>query len=327
MNRRRFFLRNARSKLDHEHIGRAGNIQTFYEAPKTSEKDELKWVDYAPPSLPQAKREKHEGAAVQVYKRRDENNVGRDGFKIYKVRLQSPYLRKALRDTLEKYGIVYEGQEIFAESVAPHYGLFYALDRVAELAKTADDEITRSHCGLLCSVIEEIFGDIIDRLEELENQGNKITFELLWTLFPPKSIFAMRNDGVPPLAFQVKTVDQDEWRLKLTYESVLFDGFRYGTYTFEYRVWRFDGAVPTINIPDFPYIDLSRDPALRARLIERGKAALELQGIRYMVYKPETTGSDEHTSPWLKGQVSKAICSDEEDGTSHLWQLADASWH
>ncbi|KAK0725863.1 P-loop containing nucleoside triphosphate hydrolase protein [Lasiosphaeris hirsuta] len=321
MLRRRFFTRNFRSKLDSEHIGRTANIQTFYEAPNSSDKNDTKWVDYAPPSLPQAKREKLEGAAVQVYKRRDENsNVRRDGFQIQKVLIQSPYLRNALRDTLERYGIVYDRQDIFAESIAPHHGLFFALDRVAELAKTADDEVTRNHCGLLCSVIEEIFGDTVDKLEQLEEQG-KITFDLLWTLFPQQSVFATQADSTPPLAYRVKSVTQDKNRLKMVHESILFDGFRYGTHTGVTRIYAFDGAVHTFSIPDLPYIDLNRDDKLRARLLERGKKALEMQAIRYMVEKPETNVADEFTSPWLRGQNHQRVIIDP-----HLYRLRKAQF-
>lgn len=311
---RRFFSRKSRSKLDLEHIGRTGNIQTFYEAPSTNDKDETKWVDYAPPSLPQAKRDKHEGAAIQVYKCRQES-VGRDGFHIQKVRLQSPYLRKALRTTLEKYGILYDGQEIYAESVAPHHGLFFALEQVAELAKTADDEVTRNHCGLLCSIIEDIFGDVLDKLEELEAEG-KITFDLLWTLFPPHSVFATLPDRQPPIGYRVKKIWQNKEQFKMKHENIIFDGFRYGTYSSYSRIYPFEGAVPIVAIPDIPYIDLSRDTAMRARLIERGKKALEMQSIRYMVDRPPINAGDEFASPWLKGQNHQRVIIDP-----HLYRL------
>jgi len=320
MQPRRFFSRKLRSKVDLEHVGRSGNIQTFYEAPTNDKgKDAPKWVDYAPPSLPQAKREKHEGAAIQIYKCRRES-VGGDGFRIEKVRLQSPYLRKALRTTLEKYGIKYDSQEIYAESIRPHYGLFFALDQVAELAKTADDEVTRSHCGLLCSIIEEIFGDTLDNLEKLEEEG-KITFDLLWTLFPPQSIFATLPDGQPPIAYRVKQIWQNKDQLKIKHETVVFDGFRYGTYSLNSSVYSFEGAVPVVAIPDCPFIDINRDTAMRARLIERGKKALEMQSIRYMVDKPPIKANDESASPWLKGQNHQRVIIDP-----YLYRLRRVKW-
>ncbi len=163
-----------------DHVGQSNDIQTFFEAPGFN-LDDPKWVEYAPPSLPLAKKNKHarRGAPnLQAARHQREE----DGFYAEQIRLQSPYLRDCLRDTLEPFGIKYK-DNVFAESAAPHRGLFFALDRIAELAKTAEDEITRTHCELLCRVTEEYFDDTLDQLEELEKE-QKITYDLLWTLFP-----------------------------------------------------------------------------------------------------------------------------------------------
>jgi len=294
----RFFTRQRRNKGKLEHIGRSNAIQNFFEGPDFKESDQ-KWVEHAPPSLPQAKKNKQEGAALQLYKRRNQD-LGHEGFYIYKVRLQSPFLRDALRETLETYGVTYNKNDVFADSFTPHRGLFFALDMVAELAKTAEDETTRNHCELLCSVIEEIFDDDFDKLEALEKE-DKITFKLLWTLFPEGSVYMIPVDGVPPRAFRVKKVWYSKDVMHVRTESIIFDGFRYGTTEWLDKAGRFEGAILRHAIPGMHYANITKNPDLRARLLERGRKALDMQTIRYMK-TPDNVGTK---SVWLKGKVSR----------------------
>lgn len=148
-----------------------------------------------------------------------------------------------------------------------------------------------------------MFNDTLDELEKLDDE-QKINFDLVWTLFPPGSIFCTRFYLNPPFALRVKNLTQDEYRLKLTCESVVFDGYRYGTLEFTFRVYAFDGIVDVGSIPDMPFVDLGRNPELRSRLIERGKKALDMQTIQYMTYKPKNSGEDGRDTPWLEEDVS-----------------------
>ena len=302
-SRRQFFTRRSRRQKDGvQHFGRANSVQTFYEAPDFNASDP-KWVEYAPPSLPKAKKDKHEGAAIQTYRRRNPSDK-REGFYIEKIRLQSPHLREALEDALEKFDVKWK-DNLAAESQAPHRGLFFALDRIAELAQTSDKSEVRAHCELLCSVVEEVFEETLDKLEALEND-KMITFELLWTLFPEGHIFAELKDKAPPSGWRVKSVNDHPTRLKLTCQAVLFDGWRYGTTESTFRVHAFEGAVPISAIPGISFVNLSQDEELRARLLERGRKALELQTIQYMTFKPNASAGEANTkSPWLREEVSR----------------------
>ncbi|KAK0641739.1 P-loop containing nucleoside triphosphate hydrolase protein [Cercophora newfieldiana] len=316
----RFFRRSKKPKPNAEHIGRSNSIQTFFEASGSTDPD-ARWVEYAPPSLPQAKMIKREGAALQVYKRRRRESLGHDGFYIYKVRIQSPFLRDALRDTLEIYGVTYDEHELYAQSYRPHRGLFFALDKVAELARTADSEITRNHCELLRSIIEDIFNDTFDRLEALEKEG-KITFDLLWTLFPQRSIYVLQPQNSPPRGYRVESITQDSEEMCLTSEGIVFDGLRYGTVLYQTDVNFFEGSVDYADIPGLPYIDLDRRDDLRARLLKRARRALNMQTIAYM----KTRGSGQANRAWLGAQDQEKVIIDpylkgERSGTYKITPL------
>jgi hypothetical protein len=301
-SRHTFFTRSKKKKETFEHVGRTNNIQTFFEAPDFDESDP-KWVELAPPTLPQAKKAKQEGAAVQVYKRRT-TGPRREQFYIHKVVLQSPYLRDVLKDTLLTNGITYH-DSFFAESITPHHGLFFALDKIAQLAQSADDEITRSHCEILCSIVEEIFDSTLDELEKFDAE-QLISYKLIWTLFAPGSLFCTQSYLNPPYAYRVKRIDQDDYRLKVTAERVVFDGLRYGTMEIEFRVHEFEGMRELGSIPDLPYINPRKNPDLWTRLVKRGRKALDMQTVRFLSFRPERSGTDGFDSPWVDADVS--IC-------------------
>ncbi|KAK3385653.1 hypothetical protein B0H63DRAFT_473361 [Podospora didyma] len=314
VSRRGFFSRSSRrrQKESIQHVGKSNNVQAFYEAPDFDEKDP-KWVEHAPMSLPKVKKDKYEGAAIQTYQRRNPANK-HESFYVDKIRLQSPYLREALEDTLEKYGLTWK-DDLVAESIAPHRALYFAHDYIAELTKTADKEEVRSHCELLCTVVEDVFEETVDKLEALEEE--MITYELLWTMFPEGSLWAEQNDSVPPKGLRVKKIDTHSTRLKLTTEIIHFDGYRYGTTEWEYRAYAFDGAVHISAIPGLPFIDLSQNHELRLRLLERGRRALELQSINYMTYKPNVPADDASMkNPWLREEEKQRVVIDP-----HLYRL------
>jgi len=291
-----------------EHVGRSNIVQIFFKGEFGD------WAEHAPPTLPQAKKSKHEGAAVQIYKEpRNPRPVSKpeEGFRISRVVLQSPYLRDALKDTLESYGISYK-DKTFAESVSPHKGLFFALDRIAKVGREAD-ETTRAHCELLCSIIEEIFSDILDVLDTLDSE-HKITFDLLWTLFPPGLVCATQKHGFPPIGIKITNTLDERGSFKIFMERVQFDGYRYGTYTTTASIYAFEGAVDLSAIPVVPFLDLTKDRDLRTRLLERGKKALDMQTIRYMTYRPKPSDEDNagqtKTSPWQRDTVRSSTLRD-----------------
>jgi hypothetical protein len=283
-----------------DHVGRTSAIQTFYPA----HDGEGRWVEHAPPTLPQAKKSTFESAAIKVYKSREEGRYERDSFRIHRVVLQSPYLRDVLETTLSQYGIRYQPDGT-AESLTPHRALFHALDRIAELSSTSDDEITRSHCGLLATLVEEIHAVVLGELEQLDVE-QKITYELLWTLFPIGSIFVTHSPEGPLEGFKVKKWETNHERAKITAEKVQFDGHQFGTVDWTYRIYDFDGAVPVSKVPGLLLIDPAKDENVRTRLISRAMKALDMQSVRYMTYPKHANlkkPGARLTSAWLERQA------------------------
>jgi hypothetical protein len=281
----RFFHRTRRSKPTDDHVGQLASVQTFYENPyKDDEDDEPVWVEWAAPSLPAPKKMKFEGAAIQVYRGLiEESKVGASHSERYytqKIRIQSPLIRAALQDSFKQQGLAEDSNGLLESRGRLHRPLFFCREKIAEVAKTAEDPLTRSHCEILCEVIEQNLSSALDAGEQYEKEQT-ISYDKLWILFPRGSIFATEIGGYVR-AFRVELCGYKPPRFMVDCTFIAFDGSRYGTSKHKLEFSHFVGHVHVSKLPDYPFIDLSKNPTTRDRLLLRGRELLEFQIPRYM---------------------------------------------
>ncbi|KAK4679911.1 hypothetical protein QC764_208360 [Podospora pseudoanserina] len=291
----------------HSKADDSNRVQVFHYEPDTSDSysDSSDYVEQnarSPSFLSRVfkPKKKWQDAAVQVYKRHQGDNLY-----IHKVRLQSPQLKEALKGLLELYGLVYRDDSVMVESLAPHRALFFVRHHVAELAKMSKDDETSAHCSLLSGIIQEIFKDKFEEIETL-NKEEKITFELLWTLYPEGSIFGTQLADEVPRAYKVNKITLTKEKVEIKCETIMFSGYSFRRYFWNVGIERFDGEIDRLQIPIIPYIDLACNRGLCDRLIQRGRKALDFQVPRYMEYDPEACRDDAVASPWVwKGSDHK----------------------
>jgi hypothetical protein len=255
------------------------------------------------------KKKSKSNAAIKLYKRRsvDDN----DKLYIEKVRFDIRPLRDALKGVLEPDGFTFSYyDDDTAESTTPHSALYFARHRITELSKMSDDVEVRRLCSLLRDVIQEIFLEKFEEIEALGQEG-AITYELLWTLFPPRGIYGVGAN--PPRALRVNTYKQDHWRAIIENEFVVFGGFCFVIRYIENIIPRFPGKMELAKLlpGSQPYLDLQRDNGkLREQLIERGRKVMEFQTARYMLYKPRPIGDGQSSNPWSAGQNPQRVMCD-----------------
>lgn len=265
-----------------DHIGHDSSVQRFYET--GSSNGNVNWGLFAPPALADPKRIKIEGAALQLYHRNDLNQPPYSAQKHYvsRITMQSPFIRSNLEVTFATYGLKYDTDRA-VHSFWPHKALYFAREKIAEVARTAESDLARDHCELLGTELENALADTLDAVEELR-KTNEITFSLLWTLFPDNSIFATKWENSIK-AFRVKQCFQGkEFQLKC--ETVSFNGFEYGMEAYDMKVDQFQGRISVGKIPDLPIYDLGREGMTRRYLVERGRRILDFQGIHYVSHIP-----------------------------------------
>ena len=280
----RFFKRTKPKPLK-EHYGRSVETKTFYEH-YDKDKNEWHWVEWAQPSLPEAKRLKFEGAAVQVYKIPEKDKeetktyANTRKYKIYSIRLQSPLLINALRSKLEEYGV--DVNETRAKIYAPCAVLFFERNHIAKLAQTHEDAVTREHLELLCKVLNEELGSILDESEALIEQG-KITSDLVWTLFPPNSLVISKREGNSVdwggrIACKGKYIID----MNIPWECLEFDGFEFGFVQYTSKIDPYKGKKNIKDLPIYPLWAAQDADKLKDRFVKRGKKRLEYQAFHFV---------------------------------------------
>jgi hypothetical protein len=287
-----FFERTQKERHDAEHLGKASEIQNFYENPDKDEKNI--WVTWAPP-LRDSKKKKHEGAAIQVYHKLRQGAQVDDVNSRYiasRIRIQSPMIREVLADNLKKQGLAFNDKH-WADSEHPHSALFFCRDKIAEMARNNDDSTTRLHCKLLEEVIQTYLDEALEAFEVYE-RDEVVSCRFLWILFPIGRVFALKKVLGNYAGMRVKSmlwqtnVSHAGWertlqRWVIHAEVIRFNGIYYGTSEWNVVVASFDGKVKLCDVNPW-IVDLSKDLELRKKLVDRGKKVLEYQTPAYVQY-------------------------------------------
>jgi hypothetical protein len=269
-------------------LGRKSEVKTFYEGPPNYDNPKAtNWVEYVPPSLPELKKARFEGAAIQVFKKLDETQTFGDVATYYTsfIKLQSPSLRTELQPVLEPFGVYFH--EDYAYIYRPFTALYHGRDKIYSLSRIAESGEAREHLDLLCSFINDEIASTIEEAETLHNAG-QITYTLLWTLFPAGELMIVKSKncetGCRVVSYEYDQVAMGarEDCFRVRYKNVMFDGSRYG-YLEHYTEQRsFTGKKPINELAGYP-LDQAKDPAvLRKKLIQRGKRALDFQDVHCM---------------------------------------------
>ncbi|KAI1456399.1 hypothetical protein F4805DRAFT_458823 [Annulohypoxylon moriforme] len=263
-------------------LGAKDSVQRFYESDAYSG-SKIVWNSFASPAIAHPQKFRNLGAVLHVYNKLNTNLSATQKYYVSHIKVRCPLIRANLETTFAKFGLTYDESKT-AHSEWPHEALFFSRGKIAQVAQNSPDEQTRLHCSILGTEIDNTLHDILEELKYLQ-KNKEITYELLWTLFPPGSIF-VGDVGGSFGGLRVKEyVYSDEGSTMLT-EHISFDGFRYGMEVFRDTIEEFPGRVSVNRIPGLTYYDHNSDKKLRDYLLERGEKILNFQGIHYVLYKP-----------------------------------------
>lgn len=152
------------------------------------------------------------------------------------------------------------------------------------------DEVKVFELESMLQFVNEHFGSAIAKLKELGT--NLMDFDHLWTLFPPRLIIHGVDELGQERAYRVRSCEykkrQDCTKIFLLRADYIdSDGLSIGYVEPQLlpEIHQFAGLK---SLSDLPYLPLDRhqDPArVRAELLERGEATLQLQTKRLQEYK------------------------------------------
>ncbi|PGH33682.1 hypothetical protein GX50_03509 [[Emmonsia] crescens] len=123
-------------------------------------------------------------------------------------------------------------------------------------------------------------------------ESNMITFDLLWALFKPNTIAYTPTYSSPdePRAFKIEYATKESSFMKGQWYEIEgryleYDGKSFGMGTMSVEVESFKGSRKISSLACYP-LKYHRDPeGLKAKLVERGKKFVALQGVNYRFHK------------------------------------------
>ncbi|KAK6365423.1 hypothetical protein LTR64_008792 [Lithohypha guttulata] len=217
--------------------------------------------------------------------------VNKDEQRVYYVDVHAAGLRDMLREVLEDvHWLSLKDEKLELEqNLLYHYlpTLQTYLDKCTQ-DKTWP-QVDREALRYLLSTMKTRTADTTARLQSLLETG-KITYELLWALFPPNTLVLAMCPGskqVRCLRFQLAYKDktaQGVEHLVLQCEYVDYDGKILGWVIEHLRLDRFHGAALITSLPIYP-IDHYPDRQISQVLIRRGRRFIELMGSHHGVYR------------------------------------------
>lgn len=151
-------------------------------------------------------------------------------------------------------------------------------------------KLKSQHLKVLVGYLDEDYADTKKSLYPMLEAGI-ITFEYLWALFKPNTILYSYTYGDEDEPRACKAVYSKEsrsfekgvfWDIEAKYLE--YDGKNFGLASIHMEVPSFSGARKISSLPCYP-LRYHKDPeGTRARLIERGKKFVSLQGMNYKTY-------------------------------------------
>ncbi|PQE29410.1 AAA family ATPase protein [Rutstroemia sp. NJR-2017a WRK4] len=165
--------------------------------------------------------------------------------------------------------------------------LFYAREplfsrKEEEKKKDEPNQNLINDIGTALRFIQEDFGGLLQNLDSLLEKG-EITFDLLWTIFPPKTLVIATNHGLThqPQALNLTSASYGKQENGARYYQVCgniitHDGEDFGYGSLDINIDQFEGAKSLTALSVFPFKYHQDHENLRKDLIARGRKYLSL---------------------------------------------------
>lgn len=146
-------------------------------------------------------------------------------------------------------------------------------------------------------LIDEVFVDVYTQLDALDE--GEITFDLLWTCFPPLSLVTSVDSLGQQRLYRVR---ETEYRLYMNERIFLLvtghigsNGKQTGFVSDEtFQISEFRSAKPVLDLPHHPFAARPNHRQEREALIERGDKWLQLRGRHIQEYRGHAVSGGDH---------------------------------
>ncbi|KAK3323132.1 hypothetical protein B0T19DRAFT_198482 [Cercophora scortea] len=223
-----------------------------------------------------------------ILMRREINQYGRP--RRIQLEIQSPRLRAIFRDKAQRFRDI--NTEVSPIVIpAPYHVLFFLYKQLHDLSENKDtNDLTRAELKLLVQYIRsrECLGVVFDKWETLVPLG-KVSFDILWTLFPPYKMLYFHRDeeeGCYLLEYCQPALTA-EGGIQGLFNVVrgAYDNGHFGLERLEISIPGFQGirSITTADLEIIPFEHLPTEDqqVVKKRLIQQTREWLRLQRAPY----------------------------------------------
>lgn len=200
-------------------------------------------------------------------------------------------MRDLLRDVIGDYpGDPIDDADVRIES--PYHSLFHHRKQIESdgTQRFRDDEESKAQLDILLDWIKKRFEQEITASERcLSGDLKAISYDKLWTLFPPGTIAYMKPHG-EDRAFRVRQTwyddddDNSEPGMNLSLEYVDYDGETLGTRRMNGFIRKYQGNQQLSELSIMPLNLIDDAPDVRRKLLERGRKFEGYVGQHFLQY-------------------------------------------
>ncbi|KAF4535921.1 uncharacterized protein LTHEOB_12447 [Lasiodiplodia theobromae] len=243
---------------------------------------------------------------------------------LHSIVIQSAELKAVLGEVFVDYpGITTTLEELNFSK--PFWEFFYRWDALVNQVEQQQDPESRKHTQLLIKTLSSQLDDIHSTARDLA-QNNVITFDYLWTLFPPGTLlYSCQNaeDRFVELvrAEYVETMGMKSLNLSCKY--VDWDGKAFGWKNEDIKISFFSGTLPIHDLEVYPAMYHKEEQSLRSRLLERGRVFVSLAGCHHKAYRDTTKSSDKDPASNENYYAEERVIIDAESGGAPPLKPAD----
>ncbi|GAB0138893.1 hypothetical protein EsDP_00007114 [Epichloe bromicola] len=256
--------------------GMVSESKTLYA--KFDERDNRSWSEKKPADFEEAA----EGEETQKFAIIDADST--KNLEIDSIIIQSPHLKKVLAGVLHKYpGISTNLSRLKLK--APFECFLHRWEKF-EAAHNAEgqDPVAKEHLSLLHGIMKEELGELINlRKDYFKNK--LVSFEHLWTIFPPECTVFGQKEGKPvAVLFKRYANTQCGKVYVLDCRIIEWDGGRMGWSSLDLRIPNFLGYGSFTSLACYPIEYHHSSEVIKEVLRERGRRFEGLAGFRYRQY-------------------------------------------
>ncbi|KAF2760114.1 ATPase [Pseudovirgaria hyperparasitica] len=266
--------------------GSVSEAKSIFRGPKDDD-GEYTWSEKAEAEDKAAENETTAKFAVVVRKKKSCDS--RKFYEAHSLIIQSALLREALGEVFKDYPGITPSLERFVvyAPFRPFVHRWTAFQ--AYMARTDLSDAMREHLQILHSILMEEVGDTLNVFRDYVSLG-VITYEHLWTIFPPGEVAILVRNGNRISAFEVKESNYIQTRcgpsMEVYQRMVDVDGESdtFGWTESTAIIPGFNGTRKINDLKVYPIKFHEDKDKLEKTLIERGKKFESLRGYQFKQY-------------------------------------------